>query len=136
MVMRAYGAALTGWTGRRRTAPGPLETPGSPSARDPLNRGSNLAQACAVHLRALHVAPGDAQKVILVFLRQAAHDLARRAEHQHAIGDFLSLGDERIGADQRALADARSVHHDAVDADEAAVADRSEEHTSELQSPC
>src|SRR5690606_36468823 len=56
--------------------------------------------------------------------RQIAHDLARGAEDQLAVGELLALRNERAGADQAMLADLAVIEQDRADADERAFADR------------
>src|SRR5690606_9993560 len=46
-----------------------------------------------------------------------------RTHHQAAVGDFLALGDQRVGADDAVLTDLRAVEHHGVDADQAVFAD-------------
>lgn len=56
-------------------------------------------------------------------LGQLPHDLARRAHHQRAVGDFLAFADQRVGADDAVPADLGTVEDHRIDANQAVVAD-------------
>jgi hypothetical protein len=82
-----------------------------------------LLQVGFVEPGPVDVAAGHLQQIVSLLLLELAHDLAGRAEHEHAVRDLLAFRNQAVRADEGAAADARAVHDHAVDADQAAVAD-------------
>src|SRR5712692_6928699 len=89
------------------------------SSRLPLLRLEFLA----VEFRAPDVDVGVLQQPVPFFRFQLAHDPARRADDEDAVGIFLAFGNERAGGYEAAAPDDGVVHDDGADADERSVAD-------------
>src|SRR6266568_7131145 len=77
----------------------------------------------AVELGTPDVDVGVFQQAFLFVRLEFAHDLARRADDEDAVGIGLAFGNEGAGGDDAAAADDGVVHDDRADADERAVAD-------------
>src|SRR5258706_14290005 len=80
-------------------------TPRSPAAHGPLARGRGSAgrrgqgyffELLFVKLGALDIAVRAAEQIVSILLRQIPYHLSRRAQHEHAVGNFLPLGDQRV----------------------------------------
>ena len=52
-----------------------------------------------------HIVLGAEQQHLALSLVELAHNLARRANHQRVVGDFLAFADQGLGTDDAALAD-------------------------------
>src|SRR5258706_16366468 len=86
-------------------------------------RLSNWLQLARVEARALDVPRSDAEEPFALLGLELTHHLSRRAHDQHAIGNFLALGDQGVGAGRNGLADLGAFRHPALDAVGGAVAD-------------